>query len=138
MVPGFAVVDAEPPVLINNYTMVSFTFRTLLGEAHARMMTDRACQNHVILSRLNVLGVPDTPVCVMSLDVAREGARGHSITLRGQLFRGVSPWVRVVMGMALQLRVWEAVLAWGYANRNEHPHLEMYRTQVLLRGKMLE
>lgn len=136
IVPGFEVVQASAPVLCRNYTMVEFTFRTLLGPAHARMMTDRASQNHVILSRLNSLGVPDTPVCALSLDVTREGMRGHSMRLRGQTYGDTPVWARVVMGMLMQPSVWEHLLRWGYIRQHTNVNLETYRFQVMAKDRL--
>ena len=47
VVPGFSVVQSFEPKSIRNYTMIEFTFHTILGEGHARMMTDRASRSHV-------------------------------------------------------------------------------------------
>ena len=131
VVPGFHVVQSFEPVSIRNYTMIEFTFRTIMGEGHARMMTDRASQSHVVLSRLNCVGIPDTPVCCMSLDVAREGARGHSMKLRGQTFGETPVWARVIMGMALQPSVWIQLMRWGYVMHDKNLDLEVYRGHVL-------
>jgi len=131
VVPGFDVLESFEPVVVRNYTMIEFTFRTILGEGHARMMTDRASRSHVVLSQLNRAGIPDTPVCCMSLDVAREGVRGHSMKLRGQTFGETPVWVRVIMGMALQSSVWIQVMRWGYAMHDKNLDLEAYRCDVL-------
>ena len=131
VVPGFEVLESFEPVIVRNYTMIEFTFRTILGEGHARMMTDRASRSHVVLSQLNRVGIPDTPVCCMSLDVAREGVRGHSMKLRGQTFGETPVWVRVIMGMALQSSVWIQVMRWGYAMHDKNLDLEAYRVAVL-------
>jgi hypothetical protein len=99
VVPGFELLDCKEPVCLNGYSMVEFDFHTLLGGAHGRMLTNRCTQSHLIISPSERV---HTPFCALQLDVERAGARGHAITLRGQVFGEVSPWGRVLLVMLLQ------------------------------------
>lgn len=132
LVPGFALGPVDPPVVTQGYSMVTFGFRTMFGGAHARMMTDSRCSSHLILSGLSKGGIPNTPVCVVQLDVAREGAHGHSITARAQFFDEAPLWGRLLFGAAMHKPAWEAAMRWGYASRSEDPQLQLYRARVLL------
>ena len=136
VVPGFEVIQAQPPMRLNNYSMIEFDFRTLLGVTHARMMTNCDTRSHLILSHPASSTVADTPFCAMRFDVQRHGTRGHAVTLRGQVFGETTTWARLLMGMMLQAHMWEATMRWGYSKKSENLQLQLYRDRVMLRRKM--
>ena len=133
VVPGFELVRVGRPVQVANYSTIEFDIHTLMGDTHARMLTSCETRSHLLLSREDKPTGADLPFCAVRFDVEREGAVGHSVTVRGQTWGEPTVWARLLLGVMLQAHMWEATLAWACLRRDENPNLKLYRDRVLLR-----
>jgi hypothetical protein len=132
--PDFELMDVTPPWRCGNYAVISFKFRTLLGENDARMFSDEKTTSYLIISTPNC---PDSKV-LTTLRVKREGTFGHklhvsSMFLDPQRTNTHSPLDQIAgfgTSILTQQSVEDAIRE-GYAVKKEDPNLLIYRRMVL-------
>ena len=84
---GFWLESVDPPVRIEGYHLITFTFRTLVGRMHARVFTDHDRRSHFMLMDEARQGV-----LMGQLRVAPFGAYGHAVRLHASRLRPPTPW----------------------------------------------
>ena len=136
IVPGFMLFDVKSPTVVQGYSTITFCFTTILGDVHARMMTNSKSCSHVLLSALDSNINRGTPTCMLHMDVSREGTRGHAVTIRGHVLCDTPILARVLSCMVLRQDAWEAAMQWGYTMGYEIPQLQMYRANVLFQDQI--
>ena len=132
--PDFSLMHVSPPWRCGNYAVISFKFRTLLGENDARMFTDEKCTSYLIVS------APDSPgnKVMTTLRVKREGMFGHklhvsSMFLDTQHSKEIS-LLNQISGFGTSIMTQESVedaIHQGYEVHVEDENLLTYRRMVL-------
>ena len=89
---GFCIESVYPPQRVDNYHLVTFTVRTLLGRMmHARVFTDNDLESHFILTDEGHDGV-----LMGHLRVERLGSHGHAVRLHASRLRPFTAWEECV------------------------------------------
>jgi hypothetical protein len=139
--PDFELMEVSEPWRSGNYAVVSFKFRTLLGENTARMFSNERNTSYILISSPNH---PENKV-LTTLTVKKEGMFGHklcvsSMFLNSQQITPPSP-MDMISGFGPSILTQESVddaIRQGYTVRMEDPNLLTYRRMVLFAGNSLD
>ena len=132
--PDFELMEVSEPWRCGNYAVISFKFRTLLGENNARMFTNEKNTSYIIIS---TPGNPETKVFT-TFRVKKEGAFGHRLHVSSMFLdshRNTFPFpMDLVSGFGTSILTQESIddaIRQGYTVKEEDPNLLTYRQMVL-------
>ena len=139
--PDFELMEVSEPWRHGNYAVITFKFRTLLGESSAKMFTNEKNTSYILISR------PDHPEnkVLTTLRVKKEGTFGHRLHVTSMFLdsqHNLSPTpMDMVSGFGTSILTQESVddaIRQGYTVRKEDPNLLVYRRMVLFEENNLD
>lgn len=126
--PRLRLVETHPPRRVENYTVVSFEYATLLGAGRATMFASDPSVSHVFLADAR-----RAPLFLARLAVAPdpENPHGHIVRAQGEFLRPPTWLERTLAPAFLNVHGLENGCVFGYQVPAEDPNLRAYRLAVL-------
>jgi hypothetical protein len=128
--PGFRLLEAQPPATGEAYTTIAFQFKTWFGVQEARMFTNAPERSNVI-----VFDTQERAMFIANLRVEPLGPQGHRLLLSASVFtrqrKELDFFSRLMVPLLLDAHSLEDALSWGYVIRREDHNLRSYRRRVL-------
>ena len=127
--PGFEIIKTNSPLLVREYVLVEFRYKTWLGQGEGRLFTDNWNESMLWLwDRDNDYGLTS------SLRVWREGEQGCGMEIKNSAYGTLPFWEKLTRSHHSENQDVDSVLCAvnaGYGTINEDSNLRHYRRLVM-------